>query len=79
MCHGMEFGWIRSRCRLGKGVGYLECVWAVSGMELWVREPDRREQVRERTFRVSVGVLSSDFQIQGHVHERHPGSCGLLD
>ena len=48
MCHGMEFGWIRSRRWLGKRVGYLECVWAVSGMELWVREPDRREQVREQ-------------------------------
>lgn len=49
MCHGMEFGWIRSRCWLGKRVGCLERGWTVSGMELWVGEPERREQVREIT------------------------------
>jgi len=43
MCHGMEFGWIRSRCWLGKGVGCLERGRTVSGMELWVGEPDQRE------------------------------------
>jgi hypothetical protein len=49
MCHGMELRWIRSRCWLGKRVGCLERGWTVSGMELWVGEPDRREQVQEIT------------------------------
>lgn len=73
----MEFGWIRSRCWLGKGVGCLERVRAVPGVELWVGEPDRREQVREIILgRDSNTELS---QVQGRVHEWHPGSCGLLD
>jgi hypothetical protein len=25
------------------------------------------------------GRLRSDFQVQGHVHERHPRPCGLLE
>jgi hypothetical protein len=79
MCHGMEFGWIRSRCWLGKGVGCLERGWTVSGMELWVGEPDRRDQVREKPFGALAVVLISDCQIQRHVHDRHPGSRGFLD
>jgi hypothetical protein len=75
----MEFRWIRSRCRLGKGVGYLERGWTVSGMEFWEREPGRREQVRESTFGESAVALSSDFQVQRRVHERHPRSCGQPD
>lgn len=59
MCHGMEFGWIRSRCWLGKRVGCLERGRTVSGMELWVGEPDRREQVREITLGLSSNTKLS--------------------
>jgi len=48
MRHGMEFGRICPRCWLGKGVGCLECGRTMSGMEFWVGESDRREQVREK-------------------------------
>jgi len=41
MYHGMEFGWVRPRSRLGKGLGCLERGRTMSGMEFWSGESHR--------------------------------------
>jgi hypothetical protein len=57
-------------------------VWSVAGRCLawsfgWENQTD--ESRYEKQLWASAAILSSDFQIQRHVHEWHPGSCGLLD